>query len=75
MTPSRSARNVVALQIAKIFGDENRIKQMKADFEAQAAARSYNDGHLISDSVESDIATSSLHHMQDKKGGIRCCKY
>lgn len=26
--------NVIALQIAKIFSDENKIKQMKADFEA-----------------------------------------
>ena len=31
--------NVIALQIAKIFGDENRIKQMKADFEAQGGRK------------------------------------
>ena len=31
--------NVIALQIAKIFGDANRIKQMKADFEAQGGRK------------------------------------
>lgn len=31
--------NVIALQIAKIFSDENRIKQMKADFEAQGGRK------------------------------------
>ena len=31
--------NVIALQIAKIFTDETRVQQMKADFEAQGGKK------------------------------------